>query len=172
MVDNHSGINIYYSADSDVSKNQVRLNAYGIRLSNCDYSKFTYNVLKENSNYGLHIDTLSTNNSISNNRFEENRETGECQAYDDGSGNLWYNEYKRVGNYWSHGYNSKEYPIDGIAESVDRYPIIGQVIPTDENDNPNNGESFRISSSLSVVLLCIAIISIMRLKTKRTRASN
>jgi len=123
---NDNGIFLHYSLSAIVYNNTCSSNINGIYLVASDSCVLSYNILQNNSHYGVYLFT-SSYNLIHHNAFIDNNPGGTSQAYDGGTDNLWY--VKRKGNYWS-DYEKGDYLIDGIANSTDRHPLTD--IPTAE----------------------------------------
>ncbi|MHA1345328.1 MAG: NosD domain-containing protein [Candidatus Heimdallarchaeaceae archaeon] len=92
----------------------------GGRLKN---STITNNVFSNNTLYGVTLDGNSKNNVLHHNLFLGNNPEGNSQALDSGKNNLWYEEATKEGNHWDDWTSRKPYPIDGSAESEDKYPL-------------------------------------------------
>ena len=97
-------------------------NLEGIHLEATRYNLLSGNIFINNTNYGLDLDTGAENNDIHHNYFYFNNLGGSSQAYDDCSGNTWYDTVTSEGNYWKNWYNGA-YPIDGTAGEYDLYPL-------------------------------------------------
>ena len=147
-----SGIELYDCSDSSLSHNNFSSNDYGIYLNevsrgnvsnnillgnsddgistnHCYDTVFTNNLLQENTNYGIYLNSNSDNNILHHNAFIDNNMGGTSQAFDNGANNVWYETATSEGNYWSE-WVSGSYSIDGIAGSVDPYPLSSMpVIP-------------------------------------------
>jgi len=112
--------------NSLISNNLIEFNKDGGCVAeNTDNSIFIGNYIANNSNYGLLLNKYSSNNSVYHNSFIGNNPGGTSQAKDNGEvgSNKWYNQDLKEGNYWSDWQKSKPYPLDGKAESVDKYPL-------------------------------------------------
>lgn len=112
----------YYS---EIFKNSIKLNGYGILLDESLYNNITDNEILSN-NYGADIDSFSYYNLFVNNTFKNNN----LNARDDGASNDWDNGI--IGNYYSDygGVDANDdhigdtpYDITGTAGSKDNYPI-------------------------------------------------
>ena len=123
---NLAGIYLYSSGSSTVANNAITDNGEcGITLWSSDCCVLTWNLLINNTKYGIKIGSSSSNNTIYSNIFIDNNfdnPGATSQAYDDGSGNYWYNSTTQKGNYWSDWSGTGSYSIDGSANSVDLYP--------------------------------------------------
>ncbi|MBY9002102.1 MAG: right-handed parallel beta-helix repeat-containing protein [Candidatus Heimdallarchaeota archaeon] len=98
-----------------------------IKLAPSDSCLITYNYLIENIEYGIYVET--DNNAIYNNTFYDNNLAGTSQAFDSGTGNIWYNAAASQGNYWSDWLGTGSYVIDGSAGSLDLYPFTEPIPP-------------------------------------------
>jgi predicted phage tail protein len=98
--------------------------------------------------YAIYIGSGSTGNTIHHNDFYQNNGAGKgvngnCQAYDSGGGNHWYNNTTQKGNYWSNwdgnGWGTPNaYPIDGSAGASDWYPLLEPVGSSNVSSAPRN----------------------------------
>ncbi|MEM3395847.1 MAG: NosD domain-containing protein [Thermoplasmata archaeon] len=126
---------LYTSSNNNITNNVASSNTnYGIYLYGSGNNNITYNHIYGNANYGLYITSASTANKIHYNTFIGNKgaskgiSDGKYQAYDGVGGNLWYDDTKQKGNYWSNwdgnGWGtSGAYSIDGIGGASDWYPL-------------------------------------------------
>ncbi|MEM4293974.1 MAG: NosD domain-containing protein, partial [Thermoplasmata archaeon] len=100
-----------------------------------------------NTNYGITVTSNSNvihhNNLIKNNGATRGA-SGNSQAYDSGTGNVWYDAATGQGNYWSNWDQQGSYPIDGGTASdnaplpmEDMHP--GIHINGDDQFTPENG---------------------------------
>jgi len=117
------GIDIQDSNNTDVTNNRCLYNGYGISLAETYNCSLTYNRLVQNVFYGISLSILSGNNSVYLNYFGFNYVLGISQGYDDGIGNIWYDDIALEGNYFSDWSGIGSYAIDGAANSVDLYPL-------------------------------------------------
>jgi parallel beta-helix repeat protein len=128
------GIYMYSSHNNTITNNNYSYNSqYGISLVSSNNNNITNNNIYQNTIYGVYIYTGSTGNTIYHNNFWRNNGAGRgvngnCQAYDVGGGNTWYNNNAKEGNYWSNwdgnGWGtSSAYPIAGTAGASDYYPL-------------------------------------------------
>ena len=126
-ADDNNGAGIIF-ANSDhivVTKNIVTNNEYiGVETKFSNDSLIAYNQIEHQSEYGIKLSLGSCNNIIHhNNVIGNNLGTGEPQAYDGGSSNLWYDEATLEGNYWDDWNGEGEYSILGTANCCDLYPL-------------------------------------------------
>ncbi len=95
---------------------------YGIISEGSKECTFQYNFISHNTHYGLYLTNNSKGSTIAYNHIVDNNLGGSSQAYDDGEGNIWYDEEQQMGNHWS-DWKKEGYNIDGSAGSVDLYPL-------------------------------------------------
>ncbi len=111
---------------------------YGIYLYLSSFTAITSNMIRDNHNVGIEIDSNSHDNNIYNNNFINNIKN----ADDKGSNNIWNLDYPAGGNFWAnyngnddfHGPNQNIPGSDGIGDkpynisvlSKDYYPFIFQ----------------------------------------------
>jgi parallel beta-helix repeat protein len=103
-------------------------------MNNCDDNHFYDNIIKDNINFGVLIDSpLATNNKLYKNGFISNL----IHAYDNGTSTSWNNSV--VGNYWDNytGTDSNNdhigdipYDIFGTANASDSLPIYDHGAPS------------------------------------------
>ena len=118
------GIYNLNSNKTEIKNNQCIRNNEGITLSGSNDCEITYNLLEENEEYGIDLFNQSDNNLIYYNSFRENNLAGMSQAFDEGTGNIWYEDIAMEGNFWSdYVGTSDNYTIAGSANSVDLYPL-------------------------------------------------
>jgi len=123
------GIILESSSNNNITKNNASGNGYyGIYLRySSDNNTIAYNLISKNNQYGINI-TTSTANTIHHNMFIANNGASKgtigsiSQAYDDSSGNYWYDNTAQEGNYWSNWDGTGTYPIDG-GQASDNYPL-------------------------------------------------
>ncbi len=129
-----------------------------IKKSESDLCIITYNRLIENEEYGIYIE--SSDNTIFNNTFIDNNLGGSSQAYDEGTGNYWYNVVTLEGNYWSDWSGTGSYSIDGSAGSVDLYPFETPIPPIIAEYNHQY-------LTVIITLIPLMLIGIILLKRKK-----
>ncbi|MHA1953893.1 MAG: right-handed parallel beta-helix repeat-containing protein, partial [Candidatus Heimdallarchaeaceae archaeon] len=106
-----------------------KIKGTGIRLVGSNSCLITFNLFTENRKYAIDTydrygwDRSSYNNLIYHNWFIDNNPGEPSQSFDDGFSNLWYSPTLQKGNFWSGWNKANPYPIDGDAESFDRYPL-------------------------------------------------
>ena len=142
---NNRGINIIYSLNCSISKNNISWNyEQGIVASQNDFINIYLNNISNNQEYG--IDNSGgdgfniTRNYITNNAigiyFDSNSDdsvsysnsfiNNTYHAEDEGSNNNW--NYDGVGNFWDN-YTGKDENDDGIGDST--YNVPGSALSTD-----------------------------------------
>jgi len=147
------GIHVHDSQQNQFTDLEVELNHYsGIYLERCtqntiqgckltskddssinmrdaDSNTITQNELAGNPHYAVRLDANCSSNSLTLNRFLNNRAPWR-QAYDNGSSNVWNAADK--GNHWSDwtspdadgdGIVDVPYPLDGGRDSRDQFPL-------------------------------------------------
>ncbi len=119
----YAGIYIGNTNSSTIYKNTCENNQDGIQLWYSHFQNITYNILRDNMDNGIQIDSNSDNNSLHHNNFVNNHPGSSSQARDSGSNNLWYDTEKLEGNYWSDWSGIGPYAIDGFVGAVDLYPL-------------------------------------------------
>ncbi len=129
-----------------------------VRKAPSDSCLITYNKLISNTEYGIYIET--DNNKIYNNTFINNNQGGTSQAYDEGTGNTWYDTASNLGNYWNE-WVSGSYSIDGSSSSEDPYPLSEIPIP------PIISEYLYKNIFLIFTILPLILIGFIVLKRKK-----
>ena len=136
------GILLYDSGSALVKENQCNNNLNGIGVNGyynrSGYNLITYNLVKENIDYGINIglqvevkfgssnfNTMHHNTLIDNSGpldplFDPFSEG--CQAYSQGSNNTWFDVKTKKGNFWSNWNGTGEYLIYG-NDVFDPYPL-------------------------------------------------
>ncbi|MEM3396468.1 MAG: NosD domain-containing protein [Thermoplasmata archaeon] len=155
---------IYFATSSYANNTTIIYNniynhgTYGIYITSSSFNNITHNRIYQNTNYGIYLTSTSANNYICYNNFTGNNGAtkgttdGKSQAYDAGTGNLWYNNTAQEGNYWSN-WDGKEwgtasaYPIAGGAGASDWYPLS---VP-----------EFSQFPVFALLVLCIGVLSIL-----------
>ncbi len=132
---NHTGITIQETANSTIHHNSCYNNSYGLFVQDSDHCWVDENLFLENRYEGGIIDTSSANNQFHHNTFLANS-IGTPQARDDGLNNLWHEESTREGNYWSDYAGTGFYPLAGLANATDFYPLV-DILDFDEDGMPN-----------------------------------
>lgn len=133
------GIEFHLSEVSNITNNTISYNfGAGIDLDNTHDCIITYNYFIENLYHGVAIHSASTMNIVHHNAFINNNPFEASQALDSAVLNTWYDETTQKGNYWSNWNVSFAYPIDGVVNSVDLYPLSEP--PVYGEENPENPE--------------------------------
>ena len=140
-------------------------------IKNCSIS---FNTLKGNREYGIFLDKFTEGNIIHHNNFFSNALNESSQAFDNGTNNMWFDIETYEGNYWSNLNESEHYLIEGIAESIDYYPL---EIPSKCNsfptfDFPEFSEIIIDTSKISfclinVILFTSLIFTLLKRKKRR-----
>ncbi|MHA2250133.1 MAG: NosD domain-containing protein [Candidatus Kariarchaeaceae archaeon] len=101
-----------------VRENTVFGANYGVYLVNTNSSLITSNLIRDAGTYALYLDSNSYSNIIYHNGFYDNFFT----AYDDGTGNTWYDINSNEGNLYDSYSGSGPFIIHGSASNQDPYP--------------------------------------------------
>ncbi|MHA2370124.1 MAG: right-handed parallel beta-helix repeat-containing protein [Candidatus Hodarchaeales archaeon] len=123
-----NGIELGFSNNSTVSYNEISDYEYGIRAFGTFFCRYTHNLLRDNSEYGLALVLEAYEGGLQLNRvflnsFIGNNPHGGSQALDDSVGNVWFDNETNEGNYWSDWGGDGPYLIAGLAAAVDQYPL-------------------------------------------------
>jgi parallel beta-helix repeat protein len=123
---NYHGI-YFYSSNFSIAVNNTcaRNDKSGIFLRYSGNNSIVWNLLYENTDYGIVLSEGSDNNLIHHNSFISNGlNKSQSQACDNGTHNQWYDDtvFFLEGNFWSDYSGTGNYPIDGTAGAVDPYP--------------------------------------------------
>ncbi len=128
---NNSGINLQYTSANEITGNEVSHNKYGIFASILEDSTISFNLLEQNSDYGIFIMNKEVEgypystkgNSIYFNTIIDNGNlTIHSQAFDNGTYEFWYDPERLAGNHWSDWNGTGNYSIDG-GPFADLYPL-------------------------------------------------
>lgn len=127
------GIELFGSAFCFISGNNVTGSSgggsggveAGIHLFNTSDSTIDTNYVIDGSGYGVHLGLYSTGNQIFLNNITWN---SWGNGFDNGSSNTW-DDGISIGNRWSDYNGTGVYPIEGLAGSVDRFPMKYDWIP-------------------------------------------
>jgi parallel beta-helix repeat protein len=122
-----SGIELSSSSNNTLFGNMIfNCDLYGFYLhSSSSNNTLSYNTIMMNYDYGLYFHSISeTNNTVKwNNFLDNNIDSGNHQAYDDGTNNnISY-------NYWYRWILPDPYSIDGSANNFDSYPLTNPLSP-------------------------------------------
>ena len=146
FLDNNNGVFVFESERNTVKNNTFFRNLYGMSFYDSIKNDVFYNILRVNSNYGVFIDSTSSNNTIHHNDFINNNGGG-AQGFDDNGTNFW-NDTFGEGNYWDDYLKrypsattdghvwSPPYNISGAGDNVDYYPLSRSVISALSIFNP------------------------------------
>ncbi|MHA1201150.1 MAG: NosD domain-containing protein [Candidatus Heimdallarchaeaceae archaeon] len=105
-----------------IEKNKCYNNSInGIHIESAKESTVSYNQLNSNTEYGIFCNNETIDTIIAYNSLKENNVGGFSQAWDEGEGNIWYDQQTKMGNYWSDWASKWSYEIEGQARSRDRY---------------------------------------------------
>ena len=150
---NTFGIVLWHSSSVILTNNICsNNNDDGIYLYDSSSCLITYNLLQENEEYGINLGYNCHNNIIHHNNFKDNNLGGNSQGNDEGSGNVWYDVSTTEGNYWSDWSGFGPYPIDGVAGSVDSYPL------DEEGNPPVISEYLHINGIILTIFLSLVLI--------------
>jgi parallel beta-helix repeat protein len=124
---NNVGIELFGSVSCSVYGNNVTANSgagsggveSGIYLFNTNDSTIEANHVIDGNGYGVNIGLHSTGNQIFLNNITWN---SWGNGFDNGSSNTW-DDGVEIGNRWSDYNGTGAYPIEGMAGSVDRFPM-------------------------------------------------
>ena len=149
--------NVIYNSSFEIYISET----HAININKCNHGIFTYNLL-QSCYYGIYLDIETKNVIIHHNSFVENRYPGDyeaAQGRDDGTDNIWYDELKNEGNYWSDWSGEGSYQIEGSANTEDPYPLTNPSIQPIEEEKAGFPFLFLIP-----VLICGAMLSKRRKK--------
>jgi len=139
----YMGMFIDSSSQNQIKNNTIRDFVYGLYLNNTSASNYILgNIILRNSMYGVYAGANTSGNVIYDNEFYYNHNSTDTyiisriQALDNGTGNHWYSETEKRGNYWRDWANNNysndrnndgivdwPYAIAGSANTVDKYPL-------------------------------------------------
>jgi len=144
------GIKLFSSDYNNITINNCSQNDIGILLKNSDHNRADNNIIHDNAEYGINVNTTSNNNTFYLNHFlNTETSTPAINAYDEGTNNhwnsikkMWYppeledvdiKYYDYVGNWWDdykkfdsdRNYRGEiPYPIPPLTDiNKDDYPI-------------------------------------------------
>ncbi|NPD89010.1 MAG: right-handed parallel beta-helix repeat-containing protein [Asgard group archaeon] len=117
------GIKFFNSNWTVIEGNWIFKNSFGIFVAESSNCTITYNVIENNSAYGIYMRDHSDDNLIHHNSFIHNNYGGDSQALDKGSNNTWFDPLTKEGNYWSDYDGEGNYSIASSAKSKDPYPL-------------------------------------------------
>lgn len=119
----HIGLFLENSFKTNISKNQLLYCETGIQLNFSSNSNLLGNTFLYSRMYALSINKYSSNNVISYNNFIDSNMSGDSQAFDAGTNNIWYDIITLEGNYWVDWIGVGSYEIAGSSGSYDPYPL-------------------------------------------------
>jgi len=170
---NGVGVNLYTLCNNNsVYENTLLYNNIGVYVYLGRYNTITYNVIKDNYEYGLLIDgAFSEFNLIYSNCFISNLIENAC---DNATNNQWDNG--TIGNYWddydgidadANGVGDISYNITGSAGTQDNFPLMKCPIPVQEG----GGIPIELIILISVIsggaVIGVATTLLIRRKRKR-----
>jgi len=132
----YNGTQVYSSQNCTIMYNNISNSGnFGMYIfSSSKNNLIAYNNFSNNAKYAINI-TSGPGNIVHHNNFWQNNGSakgttdGNSQAYDSGTGNIWYDNSANEGNYWSNWDGSSPYPIAGSANAQDAYPLASPVVP-------------------------------------------
>ncbi|OLS30439.1 MAG: hypothetical protein HeimAB125_19280 [Candidatus Heimdallarchaeota archaeon AB_125] len=120
----NNGIYLSNSSNCSVKFNACNNNfRSGVLLHSSSNNIIHTNTFIENRLHGLQLSLQSQNNLIHHCTFIDNNQNGDSQALDNSYNNKWYDPFTNEGNFWSDLGNRKQYPIEGLSQSFDIYPL-------------------------------------------------
>jgi len=150
------GIWIGDSKDAFIVNNTIEYSGtYGINSKDSDRCKYTYNLIKNNTGYGVFLDLESRYNFVHHNYFIHNHIEGTSQAYDSGNNNTWHDTETKEGNFWIDLDKNSTYHINGKAENNDLYPL-----------NENLERITKTNLHIPSIFFFIFVISLNKLRRK------
>lgn len=171
-ITGESGIKLGKSVKNvNISNNTISNNSgYGIYLDGSSSNYLLNNSISMNKQYGIFLNSISTNNTIKWNNLLNNYYGNTSQAIDDGANNTF------VFNYWSdwttpdddlNNIVDEPYPIDGIANNFDLFPLIKPEI--DDTDPFSNNLLNYLPLFALIALLMIGLIGGIEIYSDNSR---
>lgn len=117
------GIKFFNSNKTIIERNWIFKNSHGIFVAESSNCTIMYNIIENNSAYGIYMRDHSDDNLIHHNSFIHNNFGGDSQALDKGINNTWFDPLTNEGNYWSDYKGEGNYSIASSANSKDPYPL-------------------------------------------------
>jgi len=120
------GVNLASAGTSIVDQNRILFNREGLKLDGTSTCTITRNLVAYNRDIGIELDYGDIQNRVFNNSIAYNQvflNEPEHNARDYGDDNIW-DDNVSLGNAWSDYTGEGAYSIEGLANSVDRYPTI------------------------------------------------
>ncbi|NHK30962.1 MAG: right-handed parallel beta-helix repeat-containing protein [Asgard group archaeon] len=155
------GVHLNYASSNIIYGNIILDNHYqGINIRYSNLNTIIYNSIENSEQHGIALVGSSSNNVIHHNNIINNSKvefytidgdtTGAIcsQGYDEGTNNIWYDEFGRYGNIWSDYGGIGTYAIDGSAESEDIYPI---ELTSNESDT-------LIIFNIPLTIICVGLL--------------
>jgi parallel beta-helix repeat protein len=181
ILDNNTCVSNYFAAirllDSSgniLRNNNCSKNAYdGIYLASGDHNNtLSWNLLSNNSRYGVRIGFGSDDNWIWNNTFIANNKAGSVynashiQAYDDGTDNRWNTSGSPhgYGNYWG-DWTTPDADFDGIVDKT--YNLTAGVGPMDHYPRTTPAPPIPEFSELIVPIVGLMLIALIVGRTRK-----
>ncbi|MBU0979409.1 MAG: right-handed parallel beta-helix repeat-containing protein, partial [Nanoarchaeota archaeon] len=129
IQDSNIAISISHSNYNTIIDNLIHNSMTGLNLYDSKYNEIHDNHINGHTE-GVHFQTLSGENTFSNNYFNNNV----VQVNPGGNGNSW--DYNSVGNYWDDFIDNSGYPdyYEINPSNIDHYPLnnyCGQVVTED-----------------------------------------
>ncbi|MFX1574968.1 MAG: nitrous oxide reductase family maturation protein NosD [Promethearchaeota archaeon] len=164
----NSGLDFYQSDTNRITSNIINNNSQGIVLYDSDSNILTCNNITKNRFYGVYLDNLTNDNSVSLNNFIENclapSSLANSQAYD------WDKDSENMfsQNYWDDWNGNGGYGIDGPSGTFTNEDSDPLDSPTDIYDCPPLGDVvIGLSGTIFLLILCIAFASLVVCAKKR-----
>lgn len=145
------------SINSTIFDNKISdYTSKGIEFREGSNARIFRNLFLNIAGHGVSLDEYTSKVTIYHNTFLRERVLPyqtDKQGYDDGDDNIWYNSSLKEGNNWNDLGFDDQYVIEGVAGSIDIYPLETSKISI---SNTNNGEgsfdfSFNLMDTLSVI---------------------
>ena len=123
------GIGVVTGIGGEIIGNTISGNGgIGLRVDGRDVT-ISDNTFENNGGYAILMGYKSTSNFVHHNNFINNNPTGSSQSYDNGTGNIWYDQDTMEGNYWSDYSGSGTYDVNGQGSVVvDNYPFNSPIL--------------------------------------------
>ncbi len=151
------GVALAYSNANTFTHNRITYNFDGIGLVDSDLNKIYANLIANNTDYAIYIESGNNTTIYFNNIIDNKAERS--QGYDDGNDNVWYNETLQLGNYWSDWSGDGIYAINGKAVSKDLYPLT-ELYTDEKGDEETESTFFTSITCISLSIMFIGLISL------------
>ncbi len=146
-----AAISIENSRNGTMNNNDIHDNYDGIALASTNNFLITYNLIYNNSNYGISLDGLCSNNRIYQNQIGWNGINAKAQA----ASNYW-DDGVSMGNYWSDYDGSGEYEV--LPNGLDHYPkLLTHLMPFMTEGIPLDATIILIGG-VAIGVIAVAII--------------